>query len=226
MAIIDPHSGVGALNHLTALVAGCPTTEQPPVENELTGWLGAAPHIAIQGKLDGEDLDLRLEGDAAADASKVFCTREYVADDDGTGAADLTSARNTEFKINGPLTVDGEERIVELEFKKHDFQNATPDEEIEVVVRDDTQDPGADQMWVELEWHLAVDDSDLFESAASGGSFVFGQFTGTPGEGGVVIPENEGAAGGYAEVAWGVDEELKISASAPCTVNAIEVETP
>ncbi len=218
--------GLLSLAIVPVLSLGCPPPEETPPADELTGWLGAAPHVAIQGRLDGEDLDLRLEGAAAADATKVFCTREYVAADDGTGNADLTTARNTEVKVNAPFTVGDQERVVELEFKKHDFQSDAPDTNVDIVVRDDTQDPAADQMWLELEWHLAADDSDLFESAASDGTFQLGEFTGTPGEGGVVIPDNEGSVGGFADVVWGVDETLKISVSAPCAANAVEVETP
>jgi hypothetical protein len=61
----------------------------------------------------------------------------------------------------------------------------------------------------------------LLEAAAQEGRFVLGQFTGSPGEGGVVIPEG-GHVGGYAEARWSVTDSLKISFSVLCKQSDVE----
>lgn len=211
---------------LAPLFACAQVTEESPSGADgdtLTGWLGDEPHFVAQGRVNGEDIDMRLAGQEAADASALFCEREYVAPDDGTGNPDPTQAVLSEVKIIAPFTVNGEERIVELELKQHDFQADVPDTAVTIVPRDDAQPPTSDQMWLQWEWKLAADESDLYEGVAQDGVFVLGTFTGAPGPDGAVIPEGEGASGGFVDAVFGEGETMRVSVTAPCTGTSVEL---
>jgi hypothetical protein len=183
-------------------------------------WNGEEAHLSVQGLLNGEKIDVSIEGDGAADGSLIWCERGYLAPTvDGT--ADLSQAVQSETTISGYATVAGEERFFELELLGHGLQADEPGTEFKVVPRVDDMEPAADEIWLEWEW-TTLDGEDLLEAAAQKGTFVLGQFTGTPDEGGVVIPEGDGYVGGYAEARWSVNEKLTISFSVPCMVNDVE----
>jgi hypothetical protein len=183
-------------------------------------WQGEEVHLSIHGLLNGEKVDVSLTGDAVADGTVIWCERDYQAPT-VDGGADLAQAMQTDTTIAGYATVGGEERFFELELMGHTLQAEKPGTELTIVPRVDDVELEADEMWLEWEW-TTLDGEDLLESAAQDGRFVLEQFTGKPGEGGVVIPEGNGTIGGYAEARWSVDEKLSISFTVPCTVNEVE----
>jgi hypothetical protein len=184
------------------------------------GWQGEEPHFVLHGLLNGEQLDVRIDGAGAESGESVWCEREYevpLVD----GAADLSQARHIETAITGFATVDGEERIFQLELKRHALQADAPGTRVVIVPRNDEVEPEENEVWFEWEWQT-IDEEDLFEAAAQEGTFVLGAFTGEPGEGGVIIPEGEGIVGGSADVRWSVEEQLHLSFSVRCTSNDVE----
>jgi hypothetical protein len=191
------------------------STEDPPAES----WLGETPHFSASGFLNGERIELSIEGDGVADGSHVWCEREYQAPTMG-GVLDVSRARHVETTVTAQVTVAGEERVFELELMSHELQSDAPGTSVKIVPRVDDQKPAADEMWLEWEWST-LDGRDLLESAAQEGTFMLEQFTGTPGADGI-IPSNEGFVGGYADARWSVDERLSISFTVRCTENDIE----
>jgi hypothetical protein len=190
-------------------------------DDGMTGsWAGEEAHLSVHGLLNGEKIDVSIDGEGAADGSLIWCERGYLAPT-VDGAADLSQAVQSETTISGYATVGGQERFFELELLGNGLQANDPGTEFTIVPRVEDMEPKADEIWLEWEW-TTLDGEDLLEAAAQKGTFVLGQFTGTPDEGSVVIPEGDGFVGGYAEARWSVNEELSISFSVPCTVNDVE----
>jgi hypothetical protein len=199
----------------SCLLFACTADSDPA---SLDGWMGDEPHFLVQGVLDGEEIDISIDGDA--DGERVWCEREYevpLVD----GAPDLASAKHIETTIAGSVMIDGEERAFEFELLSHALQDDEPGTELTIVPRVDGADPAADELWLEWEW-ATVDGDTLYEAAAQDGMLVREQFSGSPGEGGVIIPAGTGFVGGYAEARWSVNEHLKISFSVRCTENEVE----
>jgi hypothetical protein len=185
-------------------------------------WSGSKPHFAMHGLLNGENIAISLTDDSLADGMPVWCERTYstpVVD----GAADLTQAEQTELTIAGTVMVAGEERNFELELMGHALQEDDPGTKVTIIPRDDAVEPEPDEMWLEIEWSTP-EGEDLLEAAAQEGTFTLGQFTGTPGTGGVVIPEGEGSIGGFAQARWSVSDSLRIDFTVLCTENDVEEE--
>lgn len=186
---------------------------------ELSEWLGEDEHFAISGRLNGEDLDVRLEGEAASDSVKLYCEREYAVNVVG-GERDWSTGRVMEVKIIAHMNVGGEEREATIELKRNDLSQHEPGTKLSVIPRDDANDPGPKQLWIEWEW--AVDGTETYEQAAQSGTLTVEEFSGTPDDTGVIVPEGEGRLGVYLEAEWSETERLKLSATVPCTKNAIE----
>jgi hypothetical protein len=202
---------------LCCVLAGCGvSSEDPPGET----WLGETPHFSAHGLLNGERIDISIDGDGVADGTHVWCEREYQAPVID-GELDLSQVKHVDTTITAQVNVAGEERVFELELMKHALQADQPGTGVKIVPRLDDQEPAEDEMWLEWEWST-LDGQDLLESAAQEGTFTLEQFTGTPGEGGVIIPAGEGFVGGYADARWSVDEQLSISFTVLCTENDIE----
>jgi hypothetical protein len=208
------------------LLAACDAPNIAANNEPLEQWLGAEPHFAVQGRINGEDLDLRLPDDIAADATSLSCRLEYDVPVDLAGEPDFANGRLKEIKLRAPFQFGSELRVAELELKHHDFQR-DPTDVVNVVPRpEDNTLPAANEMWLEWEWHLAVDGEEMFEAAAESGTFALGQLTGTPGPDGLVIPEGEGSVGGFARATWVGGEELLISVTAPCTESDVDTDEP
>jgi hypothetical protein len=207
--------GIGALG---LGLGACESTET--ANTEPLSWQGAEPHFIARGILNGEHIDIRIEGADAEDGANVWCEREYdvpLVD----GVVDLTQARQVETSITGYATVDGEERIFQLEIKQHGLQDDQPGDRVTIIPRVDEVPPSEDEAWFDWEWQT-IDEEDLFESSAQEGEIALEAFTGEPGEGGVIIPEGEGIVGAAVQARWSVDESLSLSFSVPCTANDIE----
>jgi len=187
---------------------------------EAARWQGEEPHFTARGLLNGEEIDIRIEGADAEDGSSVWCEREYevpLVD----GEPDVSMARHIETVVTGFATIGGEDRIFQFELKQHALQDDSAGDHIAIVPRVDEVPPDEDQAWFDWEWQTA-DEEDLFEASAQEGEVIVGTFSGEPGEGGVIIPEGEGFFGASADVRWSVDERLSISFTVLCTANDIE----
>ncbi len=203
-------------------VTGCGTPEDKQKSEPPAKWEGATPHFRAVGTLNGEEVDVRIEGDAAADTARLFCQREYVVQR-VNGDPDWSTGKVEEVKLNAPLSVGGEERYFELELKKHDLQRRAPGDEVSIVARVDDVRPSATEMWFEWEWHRP-DGSTLFEAAAQSGTFTLGEFTGTPDSTGLQIPENTGTVGGFITARWSETDQLAITFTARCTRNSTVIK--
>lgn len=181
-------------------------------------WVGEGPHLVVHGIIDGEAVDIDLQG-ADAIAAGVSCEREYLADESSTtpGEPDLTTAVFDEVKINATVTINGEQRFLELELKHHDLQSDAIGTSITVVPRLAVGEPAADEMWLEFEWQTLPDETTVLEVAALEGELVLQRFTGTPGVDTVVIPEGDGDIGVTIDARWSPTDSLQISVTAPCT---------
>ncbi len=197
------------------LLVACPADSE---ETAIEGWQGDEPHFAVKGFLNGEDLDFSIDGDDTG--ASVWCEREYLVPL-VDGEPDLSQARQSETTVAGFVTIDGQERAFEFELLSHSLQDDEPGAELSIVPRVDGVDPESDELWIEWEW-ATPDGETLFEAAAQEGTLVREQFSGTPGEGGVIIPDGEGFIGGYLQARWSVDESLTISFSVACTEHEIE----
>jgi hypothetical protein len=88
----------------------------------------------------------------------------------------------------------------------------------------DGVDPPANGVWAEWEWHSADGEQDLYDASAQEGRFTLQLFSGTPSEGGLVIPAGEGSVGGFLNARWSLEDSLTVSFTALCTENDIEEE--
>lgn len=196
-----------------AALAGCGSETG---SREIPEWLGEENHFELVGTLDGEELDISLDGDS----TQVFCTREYTVPADAAGEPQYAMGALSEVKINAFVTIDGEERLIELELKRHDLQSDAIGTVVTIVPRSDTMDPAPSEMWLEWEWHDAADET-TFEGAAQTGTFTLEHYSGTPDDTGLVIPD--GAVGGHWTARWSETEELTGSFTVPCTMTDVEI---
>jgi hypothetical protein len=186
---------------------------------DLAEWKGPSPHLHLTGTYQAEELNLQLPENEAGDIAKLACRREYQAPI-VNGKFDMTKAKLFEVKLNGNVTVKGQARKLEIEFKRMSFTDGVG-KSFAVIPRDDTASPGPQQMWFEWEWHDAATDDTLDERAAHEGSFFMGEMTGEVDANGV-IPDNVGTFGGFVTAKWSETETVKLSFTAKCGENEVE----
>jgi hypothetical protein len=193
-------------------------------EDQELSWMGANSHLVVRGRLNGEDIDVALTGDAASDSDRLWCGREYQAPPDTLGEPDVSQAKLYEITLNGIVSVRGEERLLQLELKPHDFQSGGVPAVIRVVPRVDGQTPAATEMWAEFEWLTPDGEDEILETSAQAGSFRLELYSGAPAADGIVIPPGEGVFGGTLLAKWSEREQLRFSISAPCVESDLELE--
>lgn len=225
-AALVRHVGTSIAAALSAgalvLSIGCAPDGDPDGDDDTpTEWLGTDPHFRAVGTLNGEELDLNVEGDAAADASSLFCEREYIVPQNAAGEFDYANGELVEVKLHAFVTVGGEERKAEIEFKRHDMSADSAGTKLTVVPRNDASEPASGELYLEWEWKSAAGE-DIYEQSAQTGSVTVGEFTGTPDETGLLIPDNEGTVGVFATGQWSETESVALSFTAPCGPNAVE----
>jgi hypothetical protein len=186
-------------------------------------WQGESPHFSAHGFINGENVEFTISGDDVASGSQVWCEREYLAPRGTDGTFDLTRAHQSVADIVGQTVVHGEDRTFELEIRNDSFNSEALNSAFTVVPRVDGMDPSAGAAWLDWEWH-GLDGTDIYEASAQDGKFELKLLTGSPGEGGVVIPAGEGALGGFLSARWSVNESLTVSFTVPCTVSDVEEE--
>jgi len=208
---------------LAGLVQGCGDGGDDGGDDGLTAWAGSTVHFKVEGELNGETLSFDIAEAEASDTAEFWCEREYEVPEVG-GVPDYANGRQIEFKVNGFVEVGGERRRFELEHKMHDTQSDTAGTMVTIVPRSETQDPAADEMWFEWEWHEDhVDDTKTYEAAAQEGSFELGEFTGVPDADGLLIPDETGTIGGFTLAKWSDTEEVAVSFTLNCTTNKVEL---
>jgi hypothetical protein len=242
-----------------ASIAGCHSNPGSGSDMNASGaptmWLGADPHLRVLGHINGEDVDINLTGAAAADTTQLWCEREYSfvvvgldggGGDGGTSNAhyDYTQGGNSEVRIRAVDNSHGMNRTISFDPKRINLQKATTGTTIPIVMRVDSQAPGAptwafpDQMWFHWKWYQAanpdagVGDRDagtphpvgmtLYNMAAQQGSYFHGEFTGSVDATGAEITPYTGAVGGFATAQWSTTDQLAISFTANCTFNDID----
>ncbi len=209
---------------LTVAFLGVACAEEDE-DTAINSWQGTEPHLIIKGTLNGEDLDINITGAEAADLANFHCERNYhVPVDEDTGEEIWDQGTFDELKLRvAGADVNGELRDIEIEFKEYDFfSGASAGTAVTIVPRDDSVVPAANEMWLEWEWYAAGDLDDgeqYYEEAAQSGSVTIEELTGELADNGLVIPDNTGTFGLYAEATWSPTESLVISATANCGVN-------
>jgi hypothetical protein len=181
------------------------------------GWLGAEPHASLSGSAGDEDVDVEVTDGAAVEAAEIVCEREYdipVVN----GQADLAAATLVGFEIAAVLDVNGEQRLFELDVEGPEL-GANLGKKLSIVP--DGEEPTSGQAIVEIKWTRVSDEAELLDSAAETGTITVEEINGTPGEGGIVIPDNTGAVGVTGELRFGANDVLKISFTANCAENDI-----
>lgn len=198
---------------VTLGLTGCAQKEEAPPA--LT-WQGETPHLMVAGRLNGEEVAIEVSGEEVANGSVAWCKREYEAPTREDGTLDLAAARSTATEVAGLAVVNDEERLFELEIR----QRAIQSEDVGAVISVVPNVTAANEARVDWEWHLG--DVDLYEASAQEGHLQFELFTGTPGEGGVVIPSGEGSIGGTIDARWSLDDSLRVSFTVPCMETEVE----
>lgn len=211
----------GLLGGVMLLASGCGGED---AETTSFSWGGTESHLTVKGHLNGEDLDLNVTGEEAEDSAKLWCSREYAGPPDANGEPDITQAKLYKTNIYALVTINGDERQLELEFKPHDFQVDDVPKTISVIPRVDGEVVSGDETWVDFEWHTPDGEGDLLESSAQTGAFELELYSGEPGEDGLMIPEGEGSIGGTLDAQWSEQERLQVSFTALCTENELDLE--
>ena len=192
---------------LFLVIAGC---SKAPTSSEFDGWLGHEPHFRAEGTLDGETVEVR--------ADEVSCTLEWEAPV-GQPDPDYAAGRMTEIRLSGVA----DDRMFELELKRHDFQRDVLPVDVPVVPRDEIRPPEPGEAWVEWEWKTP-DGQDLYEQSAVGGLVTLALLTGETDHTGLILMD--GDVGGFVSARWSPTEALSVSFAAPCSEPLLELVEP
>jgi hypothetical protein len=184
-------------------------------------WLGATRHLSAFGTLNGESIELEINGDTAADLESLACERDYLVPL-VDGAPKWDEGVLADIQITGVATAGGMQRFFEIELKSHDFGPDAPGTTIEILPRNDEEEPGPLAMWLEWEWIDELGD-EIYESAAETGTFTLGAFEGEVDANGLVIPDGEGWIGGFLYARWSETEDVRLSFSVNCGENEVEM---
>ena len=211
---------------MSAMLVGCGAAANN--NGTPTKWEGATRHLKIVGTIMGEMLNIDVSGAAAMDTANLWCEREYQVPSDANGMPNYAAGHNSEVRIKAPVMVAGAPRLIDLGLKRHDFQLDPAGHNVPVIPRDDANSPcglnscSNDSMWLSWTWRDATTKAATYKMAAVSGTYTTGEFTGTPDQTGLMIPENTGSVGGFATGQWSATESLTISFDASCTTNQID----
>jgi len=211
--------GVGLLSSAVALGCG-----EEKSSGGIDAWQGETAHVAIEGKLNGEALDISISGEDAQNIERLLCYREYDVPTDTDDNPIFEEGVMSEMGFNiYNVMVDGEARDIQLEFKDHDFSADAEGDTLTVIPRNEDVVPAADELFVEWEWYLAggldADEDAYYAQSALEGTVVLELFSGEVGDDGLMIVENTGMIGIYADLYWSETEHIQMSISASCGPN-------
>ena len=203
------------------LVAGCGGTSSNTVDK----WLGTARHFRVVGTMNGEAIDVDINGATANDTTQLWCEREYQVPNDANGMPDYANGHNAEVRIKGLVTINGQMRLLDFGLKRHNWQATAPGTVVPIIPRDDANSPctltgcSNSNMWLSWTWRNPADKSVIYKSAAQSGNTTLGEFVGTPDATGLMIPNNTGNVGGFASGQWSATDNIQASFDANCTVD-------
>jgi hypothetical protein len=210
---------------MAMVTIGCGGAESGNVDK----WQGATRHMRVVGTIMGEKIDIDLSGAAANDTTQLWCEREYQIPNDVSGAPNPSGGHNSEVRVKGLTTVNGQMRLLDIGWKRHDWQVQATGTSVPVIPRDDANSPcgltagcSNDSTWLSWTWRNPADNSVIFKSAAQSGNARLGEYVGTPGADGLTIPPNTGNVGGFAEGQWSATDSIALSFDANCTKNTVD----
>ncbi len=180
-------------------------------------WKGADPHVVLKGTVNAEDLNIDLTEPGKVEVAEVVCEREYAVPVIN-GADDLSMATLEGFEISATIQVGDEVRMFELDIEGPNLMKLVG-KKIEIVP--DGSDVADGQAVVEIKWTRVSDEAELLDTDTDTGSITIQEISGAPGEGGVVIADDDGAIGVTGELRFSATEVLNISFTAKCGANDI-----
>jgi hypothetical protein len=209
---------------LVASMVGCGGSDSTTVDK----WMGAVRHFRVVGTMMGEKIDINIASPAANDTASLWCEREYQVPNDSAGMPDYANGHNAEVRIKGPVTINGQTRLLDFGLKRHNWQAQAPGTSVPVIPRDDANSPCGltgctnNSMWLSWTWRNATDNSVLYKSAAQSGSATLGEFVGTPDATGLMVPAGTGDVGGFATGQWSATDTISASFDANCSKNTVD----
>lgn len=179
-------------------LAGCPTKTDTTdtTDDTATGtvatvavWAGETPHLTVAGAVAGDRVELSVSGADAADLGTLYCERNYAS-----GVFEKYEAKyNFDYKGQAAeleLTVEGQEAV------------------------------GSYTIGTDITFEVKIETADgtEYENAGTSGSLDIELVTGTP-DGMGMIPDNEGAFGGYVSATLDDGNTFQASFTANCGAN-------
>jgi hypothetical protein len=196
--------------------------------NTVEKWAGPTRHFRVVGTMMGEAIDIDITAPSANDMTQLWCEREYQVPNNAAGMPDYAAGHNSEVRIKGLTTINGQMRLLDLGLKRHNWQAEAAGAVVPVIPRDDANSPCTlnscvnDNMWLSWTWRNPADNSVIYKSAAQSGSTTLGEFVGTPDANGLMIPPNTGNVGGFAKGQWSATDSISASFDANCTKSSID----
>jgi hypothetical protein len=210
---------------LAASAIGCGGTDANTVDK----WQGTTRHLRVVGTMMGEMIDINITGATANDTTQLWCEREYQIPNDANGMPAPSMGHNAEVRVKGMTNINGQMRLLDIGWKRHDWQDQATGVSVPVIPRDDANTPCGlmvgctnNNLWLSWTWRNPADNSVIYKSAAQSGSAVLGEYVGTPGADGLTIPPNTGNVGGFASGQWSATDSVSVSFDANCTKNTVD----
>jgi len=201
------------VSFLASALAGCGSGSSGGSDS-VTGWLGDSPHLAITGSFQGQTFDVHMMG---ADASGVYCHRFYAplpgTQPDANGNYDTSQTYFVMKELGGVIDLGGTPTEFTISYWRHDVAAGT---DLQVVPRMFGTSIPDGETWSDI--NLFPPGGDVLagiESAAASGTVEMKLNSGTPDQGGIVIPSG-GRTGEYIAVTWGPEDHLNVSTTADC----------
>jgi hypothetical protein len=210
---------------LSTVTYGCGGSGSTGVDK----WMGATRHLRVVGTIMGEAVDVDISGATANDTTQLWCEREYQVPNDLSGMPDYAHGHNAEVRVKGRTVVNGEMRLLDIGFKRHDWQLEPAGAVVPVIPRDDANSPCGlsvgctnANFWLSWTWRNPTDNSVIYKSAAQSGNATLGQYVGTPDATGLMVAANTGDVGAYATGQWSATDSVQVSFDASCTKNTVD----
>lgn len=193
------------------LLAGCGSTSSQP---KVTHWLGDSTHLAISGSFQSQTFDVDLKD---ATASTVYCNRFYAplpgTAPDAAGNYDTSKVYFVMKELGGVIDLEGTPKEFAISYWRHDVPAGT---DLMVVPRLFGTSIPQGQTWSDINvFTPGTDNLSGIESAAASGTVSMKLNTGTPDQGGILIPSG-GRTGEYISITWGPHDFLNVSSTSDC----------
>ncbi len=176
----------------------------------------------MRGSIQGGAVELSVTGDDAADIEILYCERNYIVPDleDTSAWADEGTSRKWSSSTTSPTSTAS--RPSSKSASSISTTRRRPRTRSSVGTADE-EAFGVEDVNVEIQ--LSLDDGNETEivDAAKSGKFYLEEYTGEVGEDGLTIPDESGTFGGYLEATLESGSTLKISFTANCAENDLEI---